>query len=77
MKKKNQFTHEQKYTILESAGKIGIKEAAKVAGIHYTTVYEWRNRLETMGQRSLSGLRVACTRQRRQEDKQSQGESRS
>jgi len=49
MEKKNQFTQEQKYIILGSAGKIGIKEAAKVAGIHYTTVYEWRNRLEALG----------------------------
>jgi len=48
MEKKNQFTQEQKYIILESAWKIGIKEVAKVAGIHYTTVYEWRNRLEAL-----------------------------
>jgi len=46
MEKKNQFTQEQKYTILEGVEKIGIKEAAKIAGIYYTTVYEWRNRLE-------------------------------
>jgi len=53
MEKKNQFTQEQKYIILERAGKIGIKEAAKVVGIHYTTVYEWRNRLEVLGKEAF------------------------
>jgi len=53
MEKKNQFTQEQKYIILESADKIGIKEAAKVAGIHYTTVYEWRKRLEALGKEAF------------------------
>jgi hypothetical protein len=33
------FTQAQKLTILKSATTVGIKAAAKIAGIHYTTVY--------------------------------------
>lgn len=61
--KKNQFTQEQKYIILESSGKIGIKEAAKVASIHYTTVYEWLNRLEALGKEAFLAYKSsACGR---------------
>ena len=44
------FTQAQKLTILKNADKIGIKAAAKIAGVHYTTVYDWRNKLEHLGQ---------------------------
>jgi putative transposase len=44
------FTQAQKLTILKSASTVGIKEAAKVAGVHYTTVYEWRNKLAHLGE---------------------------
>ena len=49
MEKSRQFNQEQKLVVLESAGEIGVKEAAKIAGVHYTTVYEWRNNLEALG----------------------------
>jgi len=34
---------------LESAREIGVRDAAKHIGVHYTTVYEWRKRLEALG----------------------------
>ena len=49
MEKSRQFNQEQKLVVLESAEEIGVKEAAKIAGVHYTTVYEWRNNLEALG----------------------------
>jgi putative transposase len=49
MEKSGQLNQEQKLVILESAKEVGIKEASRIAGVHYTTVYEWRNRLEALG----------------------------
>ena len=43
------FSQAQKLTILKNAATVGIKEAAKIAGVHYTTVYDWRNKLEQLG----------------------------
>ena len=53
MEKSRQFNQEQKLVILESAKEVGIKEAPRIAGVHYTTVYEWRNRLEVLGRDGL------------------------
>lgn len=47
------FDQEQKLTILEKAREIGIKEAAKIAGVHYTTVYDWRNKLQALGREAF------------------------
>ncbi len=47
------FSQEQKLVILLSAEEVGVKEAAKLAGIHYTTVYEWRKKLEALGEKSF------------------------
>ncbi|MFX1265397.1 MAG: DDE-type integrase/transposase/recombinase [Promethearchaeota archaeon] len=49
MKAKRQFTQKQKLAILESAEGIGIKKAADLAGVHYTSVYEWRQKLDVVG----------------------------
>ncbi len=49
MGKKSHFTQKQKLDILESARETGIKEAADLAGIHYTTVYQWQRKLEVLG----------------------------
>jgi transposase-like protein len=49
MKAKRQFTQKQKLAILESAKRIGIKKAAELAGVHYTSVYEWRQKLDVVG----------------------------
>jgi len=35
-----QFSQKQKLAILDSAAEIGIKQAAEVAGVHYTTIYD-------------------------------------
>ena len=45
-----QFGQEQKLSILNSAKKIGVKEAAKIADVHYTTVYDWRRQLRNIFQ---------------------------
>lgn len=53
MEEKKQFTQKQKMTILETAKEVGIREAARLAGIHYTTVYEWRNKLDVLGEEAF------------------------
>ena len=50
---KKQFSQEQKLKILESAEKLGVRPAADIAGIHYTTVYEWRNQLKARGKKAF------------------------
>jgi len=47
------FDQEKKLKILESASKVGLKEAADLAGIHYTTVYQWQRKLEALGGESF------------------------
>ena len=42
------FNQEQKLAILKSSEKMGVKEAARAAGVHYTSVYDWKNRLEAL-----------------------------
>lgn len=49
------FTQSQKLTILKSAATVGIKAAARIAGVHYTTVYDWRNKLEHLGEEGFLG----------------------
>jgi transposase InsO family protein len=51
--KRQQFTQKQKVAVLESAEKLGVKEAAELAGVHYTSVYEWRRKLETVGREAF------------------------
>ena len=48
-----QFDQQQKLTILEKAEEIGVQEAARVAGVHYSTVYEWRRQLEALGREAF------------------------
>jgi len=50
MKQKQRFTQEQKLAVLAKARDIGVKQAAELIGVHYTTVYEWRKRLEALGE---------------------------
>ena len=45
-----QFTQKQKLSIVKSAAKIGIKKASVIAGVHYTTVYDWRRKLDSLGE---------------------------
>ncbi len=47
------FSQEQKLTILNSAAQIGVKQAAELAGVHYTSVYDWRRQLKSLGKRGF------------------------
>lgn len=55
--KSKQFTQEQKLTILESGEQIGIKAVAGHAGVHYTTVYQWRRDLSRLGKKGFLGYK--------------------
>lgn len=50
---KKRYDQRQKLVIVKKALEIGFKEAAKVAGVHYTTVYEWRRELEALGEEAF------------------------
>ena len=58
MKPSKQFNQEQKLAVLESAKAIGIKEAAALAGVHFTTIYEWRKQLEALGEEAFLARKV-------------------
>jgi len=47
--KKKQFNQQQKLTIVRHAREIGFKDAARISGVHYTTVYDWQHQLEDLG----------------------------
>ena len=53
MGKKSQFTQKQKLDILVSVKAVGIKKASDLAGVHYTTVYQWQRKLEVLGEDSF------------------------
>ena len=57
MERKSHFTQKQKLGILKSVKEIGIKEAADLAGIHYTTVYQWQQKLEVLGEDAFLAYR--------------------
>jgi len=48
-----QFSQEQKLAIVKNAATIGFKEAAEIAGLHYTTVYDWRRDLKSLGKEAF------------------------
>jgi len=50
---KKRYDQRQKLVIVKKALEIGFKEAAKVAGVHYTTVYEWRREYEALGEEAF------------------------
>ena len=54
---KKRFNQEQKLKILEAAKEVGTKEVAKLAGIHYTTVYDWERQLEARGREGFLAYR--------------------
>ncbi|MDA3791288.1 MAG: helix-turn-helix domain containing protein [Desulfobacula sp.] len=49
MSKKN-FTQKEKIAVLKSAEKTNVRDVAKVAGVHYTKVYDWRQLFKAMGE---------------------------
>ncbi len=50
---KKQFSQKQKLAVLRSAEEVGVKEAADLADIHYTTVYDWRNQLKVLEEKAF------------------------
>ena len=50
---KRQFSQQQKLSVLQGAEEVGIKEAARLAEVHYVTVYEWRRQLEALGEEAF------------------------
>ena len=53
------FDQKQKLAILESIKKVGIKEASRVAGVHYATVYGWLRRYEAIGEEAFLNYKPA------------------
>jgi putative transposase len=47
------FTQKQKLVIVKSASEMGAKKAAEIAGVHYTTVYDWKAKLEALGEEAF------------------------
>jgi putative transposase len=47
------FSQKQKLSILDSAAQIGVVKAAESAGVHYTSVYEWRRQLKSLGRQGF------------------------
>ncbi len=58
MKDGAHFGQEEKLAVLRSAKEVGMKEAAQLAGVHYTTVYEWRRRLDALGEAGFLACKV-------------------
>lgn len=50
---KKLFDQQQKLTIVRHAQEIGFKEAAKISGVHYTTVYDWQHQLDDLGKKAF------------------------
>jgi transposase InsO family protein len=53
MGKRQQFSQEQKFSILESAKEHGIMKAAELSGVHYTSIYEWKKRFDVLGKKAF------------------------
>ena len=50
---KKQFSQNQKLVIVKKEEEIGIKRAAKVAEVHYTTIYAWKKQLNALGEKAF------------------------
>ena len=57
MGKKSHFSQKQKLDILESAKDVGIKEAANLTEVHYSTVYQWQRKLNVLGEEAFLAYR--------------------
>ncbi len=44
------YSQKQKLIILKSARKVGVRKAAELTGVHYTTVYDWRRQYDDLGE---------------------------
>ena len=57
MEKRRQFSQKDKLKVLRSGQNIGIVKSAQLAGVHYSTVYEWRGKLEVLGEEAFLAYR--------------------
>jgi len=48
-----QFTQKQKLVILGNATETDIKNAAEIAGVHYTTIYDWKRQFKSLGKEAF------------------------
>ena len=53
MGKKSHFTQKQKLDVLQSAKNVGIRKSADLAGVHYSTVYQWQRKLNVLGEEAF------------------------
>jgi putative transposase len=56
---KKRFSQGQKLSVLKTASKLGIREAASLAEVHYTTVYEWKHQLEALSEEGFLGYEAS------------------
>ena len=59
-KRKKRFNQKQKLSVIEKGAEIGISEAAEVAGVHYSTVYDWKNLSLKSGNKIQAMVQVKC-----------------
>jgi putative transposase len=52
------FSQKQKLSILRGAERTTIKDASSIAGVHYTTVYDWKKQFEVMGEQGFLEYQV-------------------
>jgi len=57
MERRSQFSQKQKLDILQSTKDVGIKKSADLAGVHYSTVYQWQRKLEVLGEDAFLAYR--------------------
>jgi len=50
---KEQLNQKQKLAVIKKADQLGVRKASKLAGVHYTTVYEWKKHLEAIGEKEF------------------------
>jgi transposase-like protein len=53
------FSQEQKMAILNSAAEIGVRQAAELSGVHYTSVYDWRRQLDSLGKQGFLDYKLS------------------
>ena len=56
---KKRFNQKQKLAVVESARQLGIEEAARLAKVHFTTVYKWQRHLKALGKEGFLGYKPA------------------
>ena len=52
------FSQKQKLSILRSAKQTTVKDAANIAEVHFTTVYDWKKQFEVLGEQGFLEYKV-------------------